>query len=464
MEKNTRMVRFSRMLLILGVIAAFVVFSVEKYGGGIDFGKPVAEGTFGENMEWKLSKKGTLTLTGAGAIADYNGLWMEEHELDSGKGYAPWAEYMQQITKVVLDPEMTRIGENAFAGAENLKTIERYGHLKEIGRWAFADTGLETMQFPANVTVIEPFAFQGCSMLKEVYLPYRMQYLEAGTFLNCPALKNVTVRPHTEVRVDYDWNGRRYLPFSCEVDGKYHLPEGLTVYTYQSAAARRFAENYGVPYELTTEGQCGNHVTWTYDKETKTLSLEGFGPTWIYSVPWEDLEGWYERFAEDWIYMTEPDWCYSYKNEIERVKVGTGISELYNCVFANLPALHTVDIANTVELMDRAFYGCNNLEEVVLQENMYNYLGYEVFANCKNLKKVVILGKEVGIDERVFHGADNLQELHCSRNTYVAKEGEEYVDAGIAKNAVLYVYKDSKMHQYAVEKGYAYELVENKLS
>ena len=101
--------------VLLGVIIAMGLFS------GCD--SSVAEGTFGENMEWKLSKKGQLTLTGVGAIPDYNGLWMEENELDPEKSYAPWADHMQQITKVVLDPAMTRIGENAFAGAENLKTV-----------------------------------------------------------------------------------------------------------------------------------------------------------------------------------------------------------------------------------------------------------------------------------------------------------------------------------------------------
>ena len=33
---------------------------------------------------------------------------------------------------------------------------------------------------------------------------------------------------------------------------------------------------------------------------------------------------------------------------------------------------------------------------------------------------------------------------------------------GITKNVVLYVYKDSKMHQYAMEKGYTCELIDEK--
>jgi len=463
MSKKSGFVGFSRAILILGLIAAVVYFSVEKYGGGFDFGKPVAEGTFAENMEWKLSKKGKLTLTGVGAIPDYNGLWMEENELDGEKGYAPWADHMEQITKVVLDPEMTRIGENAFAGAENLKTVERFGKMEEIGRWAFAYTGLESMEFPFDMKKIEPFAFQNCTQLKEVSLPYRMQTLEAGAFLNCTALQSMTIRPQTEVKVAWDWQGRRYLPFSCEVEGRYQLPENLKVYTYQSAAARKFAENYGVPYELATEGYCGSHVTWSYDTETKTLSLEGFGPTWVYSIPWEDMEAWYEEFAEDWVYTTEPDWCYSYKNEIEKVVVGAGISNLNNCIFAKLPALQAAEIPSTVVLLDRAFYGCENLEEITLpgsQEGLW--IGYESFAYCTNLKKVEILSGYSGIDERAFFGADHLQEIHFGRNTEPDQTDEGTDDLGITKNAVLYVYKDSKMHQYAVEKGHTCELVDEK--
>ena len=436
--------------VLLGVIIAMGLLS------GCD--SFVAEGTFGENMEWKLSKKGQLTLTGVGAIPDYNGLWMEENELDPEKSYAPWADHMQQITKVVLDPAMTRIGENAFAGAENLKTVERYGELSEIGRWAFAYTGLESMGFPFYLEKIEPFAFQNCVQLKEVSLPYRMQTLEAGTFLNCNALETFTVRPNTEMKVGYDWSGRRYLPFSCEVDGNYNLPEGLTVYTYQSAAARKFAENYGVPYALATEGQCGGNITWSYDIETKTLSLDGLGSTWVFSMPWEGIEFWYEDRGEQNVYTTEPDWCYSYKNEIEKIQVGSGITGLDAFVFANLPALHTVDLPNTIEFLDRTFYGCSSLEELVIPKSV-NWIGYESFAHCENLKKVEILSSETGIAERTFYGADNLQEIHCSRNTYPEQNESGIADMGITKNAVLYVYEESQMYQYAAEKGYTYELI-----
>ena len=435
--------------VLLGVIIAMGLLS------GCD--SSVAEGTFGENMEWKLSKKGQLTLTGVGAIPDYNGLWMEENELDPEKSYAPWADYMQQITKVVLDPAMTRIGENAFAGAENLKTVERYGELSEIGRWAFAYTGLESMGFPFYLEKIEPFAFQNCVQLKEVSLPYRMQTLEAGTFLNCNALETFTVRPNTEMKVGYDWSARRYLPFSCEVDGKYNLPEGLTVYTYQSAAARKFAENYGVPYALATEGQCGGNMTWSYDIETKTLSLDGLGSTWGFSMPWEGIEFWYEDRGEQNVYTTEPDWCYSYKNEIEKIQVGSGITGLDAFVFANLSALHTVDLPNTIEFLDRTFYGCSSLQELVIPRSV-NWIGYEAFAHCDQLKKVEILSSETGIAERAFYGAGNLQEIHCSRNTYPEQNEAGFVDTGITKNAVLYVYEESQMHQYAMENGYTYEL------
>ncbi|MBR2383565.1 MAG: leucine-rich repeat domain-containing protein, partial [Anaerotignum sp.] len=171
MDKKYRLKFMCKLFLILAISVGAGAYVIENYAGGLDFGKPIAEGTFEENMTWKLSKKGALTLTGTGVIPDYNGLWMEENELDPEKEYAPWAEYMKQITKVVLDPEMTRIGENAFAGAENLKSMERYGELREIGRWAFAYTGLETLEFPVYINKIEPFAFQGCAMLKEVFLP-----------------------------------------------------------------------------------------------------------------------------------------------------------------------------------------------------------------------------------------------------------------------------------------------------
>ncbi len=61
-------------------------------------------GTCGENVTWTLTKDGTLTISGTGAMKNYG-----------YEGGQPWMAYANQITSVVVENGVTahRTGENA---------------------------------------------------------------------------------------------------------------------------------------------------------------------------------------------------------------------------------------------------------------------------------------------------------------------------------------------------------------
>ncbi len=62
------------------------------------------------SLQWNLNK-GVLTITGTGAIPSY-----------SATG-APWYAYRELIKTVVMDPGVTKVGANAFAGCKNLAKL-----------------------------------------------------------------------------------------------------------------------------------------------------------------------------------------------------------------------------------------------------------------------------------------------------------------------------------------------------
>lgn len=80
-------------------------------------------------------------------------------------------EYAFENTKIEtfeLSSVMTTIGENAFNGATNLKTMTIEPNIVEIQEGAFANTGLRQIWLP-NVANIGKKAFMGCNNLKKVY-------------------------------------------------------------------------------------------------------------------------------------------------------------------------------------------------------------------------------------------------------------------------------------------------------
>ncbi len=68
-------------------------------------------GSCGDNATWSYEGT-TLTISGTGAIADYE------------YGEAPWIDYAEEITSLVIEKGITSIGNNAFAGCEKLNSVQ----------------------------------------------------------------------------------------------------------------------------------------------------------------------------------------------------------------------------------------------------------------------------------------------------------------------------------------------------
>ena len=70
-----------------------------------------ASGICGENLTWTLDAAGTLTVSGTGAMKDYN-----------YEG-APWYQSRDSIQAVVVENGVTSIGKYAFSGCSSLSSI-----------------------------------------------------------------------------------------------------------------------------------------------------------------------------------------------------------------------------------------------------------------------------------------------------------------------------------------------------
>ena len=142
-------------------------------------------GTCGDNVTWRLSDDGVLTISGTGAMQDYESY---------GSATAPWYIGRSRIKSVVIESGVTGIGDYAFYDCSALTSVTIPGSVTSIGEYAFSRCeALTSMTIPGSVTSIGNFAFSSCDALTSVTIPDGVTSIGTDAFSSCDALTSVTI-------------------------------------------------------------------------------------------------------------------------------------------------------------------------------------------------------------------------------------------------------------------------------
>ena len=119
----------------------------------------IASGTCGTNLSWTLNSRGLLTISGTGAMTDY--------QQQPSNTPAPWYDdYHSNVNYVSIEDGVTSIGACAFKGC-SVYSVSISNSVTTIGPNAFQGcTGLSSITIPRSVTLINNYAFQGCTNLE----------------------------------------------------------------------------------------------------------------------------------------------------------------------------------------------------------------------------------------------------------------------------------------------------------
>ena len=110
----------------------------------------------GDDLTWSYDN-GCLTISGSGDMDNYP------------DGDAPWLEYKDSITHLVISGNVTSIGECAFADYDSLKSVNFGSAMHTIHRRAFKGCdGLTDFDLPATFRRFGEESFMGCSNLMEI--------------------------------------------------------------------------------------------------------------------------------------------------------------------------------------------------------------------------------------------------------------------------------------------------------
>ncbi|MDR2578415.1 MAG: leucine-rich repeat domain-containing protein [Chitinispirillales bacterium] len=163
--------------------------------------------------------KGTLTISGTGAMEDYCRY----------KSPSPWSNVCQSITSVVIEDGVTSIGRGAFYGCTGLTSVTVGSSVTSIPAVSFFGcTGLTNIEvddgnavyasvdgvlfyknksslilypagrrgaykIPARVRSIEESAFSGCTGLTSIIIPNSVTSIEESAFSGCAGLTSIII-------------------------------------------------------------------------------------------------------------------------------------------------------------------------------------------------------------------------------------------------------------------------------
>ena len=108
-----------------------------------------------------------------------------------GSTYSKTTGYYPHVTSVTIPDSVTAIGSSAFSHCYDLKTIRIGNGMKNIGNYAFQESGIQSLVIDGNCTVGKS-AFADCYALKNIIINGNCE-LGYYSFENCTSLQSITL-------------------------------------------------------------------------------------------------------------------------------------------------------------------------------------------------------------------------------------------------------------------------------
>ncbi len=405
---------------------------LQDYGGTITW-KAIAEtvasgtcGAEGDNLTWTLDSDGVLTISGTGAMKDY------PNEIG-----APWADFADDLTKVVIEEGITTIGASAFMYCDNLTEVVIPGTVTSIGSTAFLGcNSLTKFDIPEGVISVGGEAFGECNALERINIPSSLTSFGERMFMNgAGKLTEINVDSGNTVYsskegVLYSKDGSTLVCYPCgKEDSSYIVPEGVTAIG-NSAFEDCNVTQVQLPDTLTricahAFMNCPSLKTVNIPNGVSTIESGAFscGITSI-SIPASVTEmesAFTESYAltEINVDSSNPNYmskdgvlfnkdgkeliCYpDQKTDIEYT-VSDGVVAIKDGAFADTRNLKKVTIPGNVKIIEKYAFSnmIDSLEEVVLSEGLA-VIDDGAFSWCGGLTSITIPASVTKIGERAF--------------------------------------------------------------
>ena len=320
-------------------------------------------GTTGD-CTWKLD--GTvLTISGNGAMGNYYGYGYTGFSL-------PWG---QSVTEVIIKTGVTSIGEHAFAGCSELRSITIPDSATSIGNAAFIECiSLTSVMIPGSITSIGDEAFNGCRGLRSITIPGSVTSIGRGAFVNCRRLTSVTI-PESVTSI-----GNSTFS-SCTGLTSVTIPNGVTNIENFAFLDCAGLTSVIIPGSVTSIGESA------FERCTGLTSI---------TIPNSVTSIGYFAFRD----------C----TGLTSITIPDSVTSIGNFIFKGCRGLTSVTIPDSIKSIGTAFSGCTGLTSITIP-NSVTSIGDYAFSDCTGLTNITIPSSVTSIGNYVFKGCAGLTSI-----------------------------------------------------
>ena len=321
--------------------------------------------------------------------------------------YAHMFKGCKYIENIILPDNATIIGNYAFDGCTSLKAFAFGENIETIGDYAFANTGLTLVVIPDNVTTIGNYAFKGCTSLTSFTLPESVTNVGFGILMGevkwtmvADGVDENSYQPDEYNGSAGDWwvdyyNGVIYY--------KTDDSTWATIVDYGSSDFNNHYDDQGGDLPSTNGFLIGDYyVIYDTDYYYDTIyRLDAVSS--IQSLILPSLSG---SIGEFFGANTPEQNTLVLPSSLKAVIVGG--ESLGNYAFANCSNIKTIVLKDSISSIgNHAFENCLGLTLFALSENVTT-VGDYAFANCANLAGITLGNHLTTIGDYAFANCANL--------------------------------------------------------
>ena len=409
-----------------------------------------------DNLTWTLDADGTLTISGTGAMKDYN----------AAENLSP-AYMNSDVKKVVIEKGVTSIGELAFYKCISLTNITIPDSVTCIEYAAFHGcSSLSSITIPNSVTSIGIYAFVVCSSLTSITIPDGVTSIGYGAFSDCSSLKTISLSCKSFLKksdfgeqadlVSYtnqhlltktaakaatcsEDGNKEY--WTCEHCGKYFLSDDTNPATatavelsetvipalnHKNATTRGAVEPNGTNPGYSGDRYCPDcdtvfekgytywnedNLTWKLDADG-TLTISGTGAMKNYKdgdqSPVFNNSNVKKVVIENGV-TSIGNYAFSYTG-LKSITIPDSVTSIGNYAFSYTD-LKSITIPDRVTSIGYgAFYHCTSLTSITIPDRVTS-IGFSAFSGCKNLTSITIPDSIISIGHTAFYNCSSLTSI-----------------------------------------------------
>ena len=411
-----------------------------------------------DNLTWKLDADGTMTISGTGAMKNYNSddnpspayknsnvkTVVIEDGVTSIGNYA--FSDCSSLTSITIPDSVTSIGYYAFFYCTSLTSITISDSVTSIGNYAFFYCrSLTSITIPDSVTSIGNYAFSNCTNLTSIKIPSSVTSMDSKAFYNCSSLKTISLDCKSTLKKS-DFGGQADLVsytshtlkkteakavtcaengnkeyWTCKHCGKYFLSDDANPATATAvelsetvipALNHKNATTRGVVEPNGTEpGYSGD----LYCPDCDTVLKKGYTYWNEGNLTWKlDADGTLTISGTGAMknYDSKKNRNPVYNNSnVKKVVIEDGVTSIGNYAFTYCVSLTSITIPDSVTSIGYyAFFYCKSLTSITISDSVTS-IGNYAFFYCRSLTSITIPDSVTSIGNDAFSNCRSLTSI-----------------------------------------------------